>query len=69
MGVNGVSHEIVADDLEGATAILHWLSTMPPIQGTSPALLPTSDPLDRSITYCPAPGKATYLDPDCYGFI
>lgn len=55
MGVNGVSHNVVADDLEGATAVLHWLSTMPPVVGAQPALLPSSDPIDRSISYIPAP--------------
>lgn len=51
MGVNGVSHHVVADDLEGAAAVLHWLSSMPPTLGVPPALLPTSDPLDRGIGY------------------
>ena len=56
MGVNGVSHEVVADDLEGLTAVLHWLGTMPPVLGTLPASLPTADPVERPIAYCPAPG-------------
>jgi len=58
MGVNGVSHHVVADDLEGASAVLQWLSTMPPMLGTPPAHLPTSDPLDRGIGYSPAPGTS-----------
>ena len=51
MGVNGVSHHVVADDLEGAAAVLHWLSSMPPTLGVPPALLPTSDPVERGIGY------------------
>ena len=53
MGVNGVSHHVVTDDLEGASAVLQWLSTMPPIIGAPPAHLPSSDPIERSITYAP----------------
>ena len=52
--MNGVSHHVVTDDLEGATAVLHWLSTMPPVVGIAPAILPSSDPVDRSISYAPA---------------
>ena len=58
MGVNGVSHHVVSDDLEGATAVLNWLSTMPPTVGASPTILPTSDPTDRSITYFPLAGES-----------
>lgn len=57
MGVNGVSHSIVRDDLEGATSILLWISTMPPVIGMPPCLLQSSDPVDRPIGYCPAPGE------------
>ena len=64
MGVNGVSHHVVDDDLEGATAVLHWLSTMPPTLGVPPAVLPSSDPLDRGIGYAPLPGMYP-KDPWC----
>ena len=60
MGVNGVSHHVVTDDLEGATAVLQWLSTMPPIIGVAPANLPSSDPIERSITYCPSGSEARF---------
>ena len=59
MGVNGVSHHVVTDDLEGASAVLQWLSTMPPIIGAPPAHLPSSDPIERSITYAPSGSKPT----------
>ena len=49
-----MSHHVVTDDLEGATAVLNWLSTMPPIIGIPPANLASSDPIERSITYAPA---------------
>lgn len=61
MGVNGVSHNVVTDDLEGAAAVLQWLSTMPPMVGMQPALLPSSDPVDRSISYAPAASEALFL--------
>ena len=57
MGVNGVSHHVVTDDLEGASAVLQWLSTMPPIIGAPPPQLPSSDPIERSITYAPSGSK------------
>ena len=57
MGVNGVSHHVVADDLEGAAAVLHWLSSMPPTLGVAPALLPTSDPVERGIGYTAPSGN------------
>ena len=56
MGVNGVSHHIVADDLEGCHAILQWLGTMPPVVGAPPPSLGSLDPIDRPIGYCPQPG-------------
>ena len=61
MSVNGVSHHVVADDLEGASAVLHWLGTMPPLVGLPPAHLPTADPLDRPIAYAPQPGTSLYV--------
>ena len=61
MGVNGVSHHVVADDLEGALAVLEWLSTMPPTLGSSPPTLVSSDPIHRPISY--APSASQKLDP------
>lgn len=57
MGVNGVSHQTVTDDLDGATAVLKWLGTMPPVVGVPPCPLPSSDPVDRAIGYYPGPSK------------
>ena len=56
MGVNGVSHHVVEDDLEGCAAVLRWLSYTPPVLGTPPPTLPTTDPIDRRVGYCPGPG-------------
>lgn len=61
MGVNGVSHHVVGDDLEGATAVLQWLSTMPAILGATPPPLASSDPIQRQVEYTPAAGQK--LDP------
>ena len=57
MGVNGVSHHIVSDDLEGTHAILQWLGTMPPVVGAPPPSLGSLDPIDRPISYAPQPGQ------------
>ncbi len=68
MAANGVSTQVVSDDLEGVRTILDQLSYCPPLlltRGSSGApahpSLPTADPLDRAIGYAPAPGEK--LDP------
>jgi hypothetical protein len=61
MGVNGVSHYVVEDDLEGIKAILRWLSYAPPQVGAEPPQLPTSDPVERSVAYLPSSHEK--LDP------
>lgn len=53
MGVNGVSHHLVADDLEGARKVLAMLAFAPPELGSGPANLGTSDPISRQVTYLP----------------
>ncbi|KAJ9167051.1 hypothetical protein P3X46_021733 [Hevea brasiliensis] len=53
MATNGVVHLTVSDDLEGVSAILKWLSCIPPcIGGTLPILSP-SDPTERPVEYFP----------------
>ncbi|PRQ21506.1 putative ligase [Rosa chinensis] len=53
MGTNGVVHLTVADDLEGISAILKWLSYVPPhIGGPLPISIPL-DPPERRVEYCP----------------
>ncbi|KAF5828836.1 carboxyl transferase domain-containing protein [Dunaliella salina] len=66
MGVNGVSHHLAADDLDGVRTMLHLLSFCPPDLGTAAGApthpcLPSSDPITRPITY--APGPVEKLDP------
>ncbi len=51
MGQNGVSHQVVADDLEGVKAVLAWLAYAPAQIGAAPPPLPTSDPVGRTISY------------------
>ena len=58
MGVNGVSHHIVEDDLAGCTAALQWLAYVPAVLGSSPPMLPSSDPISRSISYAPGPSES-----------
>ncbi|XP_044511977.1 acetyl-CoA carboxylase 1-like [Mangifera indica] len=53
MATNGVVHLTVSDDLEGVSAILKWLSYVPPhIGGLLPITSP-SDPTDRLVDYFP----------------
>ncbi|EFN59405.1 hypothetical protein CHLNCDRAFT_56737 [Chlorella variabilis] len=61
MGVNGVSHHIVEDDLAGVACVLRWLAYTPARTGEPPAPLPTADPAGRAVDYCPAEGEK--LDP------
>ncbi|GIM14329.1 hypothetical protein Vretimale_17214, partial [Volvox reticuliferus] len=61
MGVNGVSHHVVADDLEGVRTVLQLLSYAPTHLGAPPPELASSDPINRLIGYCPRPGEK--LDP------
>jgi acetyl-CoA carboxylase/biotin carboxylase 1 len=53
MGVNGVTHLIVGDDLEGVVSILKWLSYVPPhVGGPLPTMEPV-DPPQRAVEYNP----------------
>ena len=61
MGQNGVSHHVVADDLEGVKAVLAWLSYAPPQIGTAPLPLLTSDPIGRPISYVVPEGEPKAL--------
>ena len=54
--MNGVSHHVVPDDLAGVSAVLRWLSFTPLLVGDAPPLLPSADPVDRSIAYSPNAG-------------
>ena len=56
MAANGVSHQVVADDLEGVRAVLCWLSFVPPVLGGPLPSLATRDPADRPVTVSPAQG-------------
>ncbi|MCO5565015.1 hypothetical protein L7F22_018685 [Adiantum nelumboides] len=53
MGVNGVTHLIVGDDLEGVSAILKWLSYVPPYVGGPLPCIEPSDPPERLVEYNP----------------
>jgi acetyl-CoA carboxylase/biotin carboxylase 1 len=57
MAVNGVSHHVVSDDLEGVRALLGLLAFAPPQLGTPPPQLPSADPIGRAIAYAPGPGE------------
>lgn len=53
MGTNGVVHLNVSDDLEGISAILKWLSYVPPYVGGPLPILRSLDPPERAVTYLP----------------
>ncbi|XP_010261220.1 PREDICTED: acetyl-CoA carboxylase 1-like [Nelumbo nucifera] len=53
MATNGVVHLTVSDDLEGVTAILNWLSYVPPCVGGPLPILGPSDPPERPVEYFP----------------
>lgn len=57
MGANGVSHQVVADDLEGVRSVLQWLAFVPPTLGGPLPTLPSADPADRPVTVSPAEGE------------
>jgi len=56
MGVNGVSHITVEDDLAGALSILQWISYMPIHVGGIPPVIAAQDPVDRPVGYSPQGG-------------
>ncbi|KAL5230766.1 hypothetical protein ABZP36_029542 [Zizania latifolia] len=53
MATNGVVHLTVSDDLEGVSAILKWLSYVPPYVGGPLPIMNPIDPPDRPVTYFP----------------
>ncbi|MBA0566424.1 hypothetical protein Golob_011244, partial [Gossypium lobatum] len=53
MATNGVVHLTVSDDLEGVSAILNWLSCIPPHLGGPIPVLNPSDPPERPVEYFP----------------
>ncbi|KAH9617543.1 hypothetical protein KSS87_000856 [Heliosperma pusillum] len=53
MGTNGVVHLTVSDDLEGVSAILKWLSYVPPHSGGALPMSRSLDPPERPVEYTP----------------
>ncbi|KAL6574183.1 acetyl-coenzyme-A carboxylase [Orobanche hederae] len=53
MATNGVVHLTVSDDLEGISAILKWLSFVPPYGGGPLPILSSTDPPSRLVEYLP----------------
>ncbi|POO04043.1 Pyruvate carboxylase [Trema orientale] len=53
MATNGVVHLTVSDDLEGISAILKWLSYVPPYVGGPLPISPSLDPPERPVEYFP----------------
>ncbi|BBN00335.1 acetyl-CoA carboxylase / biotin carboxylase 1 [Marchantia polymorpha subsp. ruderalis] len=53
MAVNGVTHLTVADDLEGVSSILNWLSYVPAVKGGPLPFLHATDPPQRLVEYTP----------------
>eukprot|EP00899_Mesostigma_viride_P017896 jgi/Mesvir1/26107/Mv06825-RA.1 len=60
MAHNGVVHDTVSNDLDGALTILRWLSYVPAVIGAPPSVAPCSDPVTRPVQWSPqlsAPGE------------
>jgi acetyl-CoA carboxylase/biotin carboxylase 1 len=58
---NGVTHQVVDDDLAGVSAIMRWLAYVPSVRGASLPVSPVTaalDPVDRPIAF--APGSDPY---------
>ncbi|KAJ8762688.1 hypothetical protein K2173_011168 [Erythroxylum novogranatense] len=53
MATNGVVHLTVSDDLEGVSAILKWLSCIPPHIGGALPIVNSLDPPERPVEYFP----------------
>lgn len=56
---NGVSHMTAADDFEGVSKIVRWMSFVPDRKGNPVPISPSADNWDRDVTYFP-PQKQTY---------
>ena len=56
---NGVSHMTANDDFEGVSKIIDWLAYVPDKRGSPIPVMPSTDSLDRDITYMP-PQKQPY---------
>ncbi|KAJ4731697.1 Acetyl-CoA carboxylase [Rhynchospora pubera] len=53
MSTNGVTHLTVPDDLAGVSAIINWLSYVPPYIGGPLPISRTLDPPERPVAYFP----------------
>lgn len=65
MYTNGISHEVVHNDLEGAISILRWLAFVPKTKGDpSPVIAPPSvDTLTRTVDLAPCEENSAPYDP------
>jgi len=52
---NGVSHKVVADDQEGVSSMINWLSFVSEKVGALPAVRDCADPVDRKVEWRPTP--------------
>jgi len=50
---NGVTHELVQDDLSGAEAMLRWLAFVPQNVHSIPPIVAAVDPIDRQVGFMP----------------
>jgi acetyl-CoA carboxylase/biotin carboxylase 1 len=51
---NGVAHQLASDDQDGVEKILRWLSYVPYSASSLPSFTPSSDPVERPITFLPS---------------
>merc|ERR1719454_1709269 len=50
---NGVAHQLTSDDQDGVEKILRWLSYVPYSANSQVSVAPSSDPIERPITFQP----------------
>jgi len=50
---NGVAHQLASDDQDGVEKILRWLSYVPYSAASQASFAPSSDPVERPITFLP----------------
>jgi len=63
---NGVSHQVVSDDVSGVGAIMSWLAYCPKRRGAPLPQIPSSDPVRRPPSFTPPKG-APYDPRDMLG--
>lgn len=60
MHPNGITHQVVPDDVHGVGAILDWLSFVPAARGQALPVIESRDPVSRDVLSSPPEGGLPY---------